>query len=145
MDVLTKEQRRRNMQAIKSSNTKMERVFAKTLWSKGYRYRKNDKSVFGKPDIAIKKYKLAVFIDSEYFHGKDWDKNKHRIKTNREFWWKKIEGNMARDIVVINTLKGKGWKVIRFWSDEIRKNLANCVLTFEKALEERKWQQNIQK
>ena len=145
MDVLTEEQRRRNMQAIKSTNTRMERVFAKSLWLKGYRYRKNDKNVFGKPDLTIKKYKIAVFIDSEYFHGKDWEKNKHRIKTNRQFWWKKIEGNIARDKLVINTLQQEGWKVIRFWTDEVRKNLANCVITFEEVLEERKWQNDTHK
>ena len=72
----------------------MEVKLAKTLWRLGYRYRKNDKSVFGKPDLTFKKYRIAVFVDSEYFHGKDWKTQKYRIKTNRDFWWKKIEGNI---------------------------------------------------
>jgi DNA mismatch endonuclease (patch repair protein) len=143
MDVLTKAQRRKNMQAIRSKDTKMERVFATALWAQGFRYRKNDKTVFGKPDLTFKKYKIAIFIDSEFFHGKDWEKNKQRIQTNQQFWWKKIEGNMARDRLVINTLNNAGWKVIRFWTEEIRKNLANCIIIIEKTLEERKCQKNI--
>lgn len=115
------------MRAIRSKNTKMELLLAKTLWSKGVRYRKNDNSVFGKPDLTIKKYKIAIFIDSEYFHGKDWETEKYRIKTNREFWWKKIEENQKRDITVNGFLVNKGWKVLRFWSQEIRKNLDLCL------------------
>ena len=93
MDVLTKEQRRKNMQAIRSKETKDEVLLAKALWQRGHRYRKNDKTVFGKPDLTFKRYKLAIFVDSEYFHGKDWNIEKHRIQTNRDFWWAKIEGN----------------------------------------------------
>jgi len=143
MDVLTKEQRRRNMQAIRSKETKMEVVLAKTLWQRGHRYRKNNKTVFGKPDFTFKKYKIAIFIDSEYFHGKDWEKNKHRIQTNQQFWWDKIESNMRRDLKVINTLKEKRWIVIRFWSEEIRKNLANCIHAIESALDLRKNEEPI--
>ena len=127
MDVLTPEQRTKNMKAIRSKNTKMEVLLAKSLWAKGVRYRKNDKSLFGTPDLSIKKHKIAVFVDSEYFHGKDWAKEKYRIKTNREFWWKKIEGNIRRDQTVNQFLVDKGWKVIRFWSKDIYKNLNLCV------------------
>lgn len=134
MDVLTKEQRRKNMQAIKSKGTKDEILLAKTLWQRGHRYRKNNKTVFGKPDLTFTKYKVAVFVDSEYFHGKDWDTEKLRIKTNREFWWTKIEGNMQRDLNVNEQLINNGWKVLRFWSKEIRKNLAYCVKEIEQNL-----------
>lgn len=96
MDVLTKEQRRKNMQAIKSKNTKIEELLAKALWLRGFRYRRNNKNVFGKPDFIFKKYKIAIFCDSEYFHGKDWETQKHRIKINTEFWHKKIESNIDR-------------------------------------------------
>jgi len=95
MDVHTKEQRSRNMRAIRSTNTKMEIVLAKALWARGLRYRKNDKKVFGRPDLTLKRYKLAIFVDSEFFHGKDWENSKFIIKSQREFWWKKIEGNIA--------------------------------------------------
>lgn len=127
MDVLTPEQRTKNMKAIRSKNTKMELLLSKTLWSKGIRYRKNDKSVFGKPDLSIKKYKIAIFVDSEYFHGKDWETEKYRIKTNREFWWKKIEGNQIRDQTVNAFLISKNWHVLRFWSREIEINLNHCI------------------
>ncbi|PVD54097.1 very short patch repair endonuclease [Terrimonas sp.] len=134
MDVLTKEQRRKNMQAIRSKETKDEVLLAKALWQRGHRYRKNDKTVFGKPDLTFKRYKLAIFVDSEYFHGKDWDTEKHRIQTNRDFWWAKIEGNMKRDSRVNEELVKTGWKVLRFWSKEIRKNLANCINKIEENL-----------
>lgn len=134
MDVLTKEQRRRNMQAIKSENTKDEVLLAKALWKRGWRYRKNNKKIFGKPDLTFVRQKLAIFVDSEYFHGKDWDKEKYRIKSNRPFWWAKIEGNIQRDLRVNEQLINSGWKVMRFWSKEIRKNLAYCVREIEQNL-----------
>ena len=115
------------MQAIKSKGTKMELLLSKALWSSGVRYRKNDRSVFGVPDLTIKKYKIAIFVDSEYFHGKAWETEKYRIKSNREFWWKKIESNIRRDQAVNTILVDNGWKVLRFWSRDIRKNLNLCI------------------
>jgi DNA mismatch endonuclease, patch repair protein len=138
MDVLTPEQRTKNMKAIRSTNTKMELLLAKSLWKNGVRYRKNDKTVYGKPDLTIKKYKIAIFVDSEYFHGKDWDIDKYRIKSNREFWWKKIEENQKRDQTVNSFLVDKEWKVLRFWSQEIRKNLNLCIDKIIAAINERK-------
>jgi DNA mismatch endonuclease (patch repair protein) len=138
MDVLTKEQRRKNMKAIKSKGTKIEELLGKALWSKGLRYRKNNKGVFGKPDFTFKKYKIAIFCDSEYFHGKDWETQKLRIKTNTEFWHKKIEGNIERDKLVNDTLLKIGWQVFRFWGEEIKKNLDLCVSKIEQAIEDRK-------
>ncbi|MDD4353831.1 MAG: very short patch repair endonuclease [Candidatus Nanoarchaeia archaeon] len=137
MDVLTKEQRRKNMQEISNSNTKMEVVLAKALWEKGYRYRKNDKTVFGKPDLTFKRLKIAIFVDSEYFHGKDWDINKHRIKTNRKFWWKKIESNIKRDCEVNIRLKKEEWKILRFWSKDVQKNLLSCTRKIDRIISER--------
>ena len=122
------------MQAIRNKDTKVEVLLAKALWERGHRYRKNDKSVFGKPDLTFKRHKVAIFVDSEYFHGKDWDKEKHRIQTNRDFWWAKIEGNMKRDKRVNEELVRTGWKVLRYWSKEIRKNLASCIHQIEKNL-----------
>src|SRR5450432_3450707 len=134
MDVLTVEQRRKNMQAIRNRDTKAELALAKLLWLKGLRYRKNNKTVFGKPDLTFKGLKIAVFVDSEFFHGKDWEFQKHRIKTNREFWWKKIEGNMKRDLLVINKLETEEWIVLRFWDKEVLKNTSNCVNKIEDAV-----------
>ena len=127
MDRITPEQRSKNMRAIHSTNTKDEVRLAKALWNLGYRYRKNNKTVFGTPDLTFKKLKIAIFVDSEFFHGKDWETHKDRVKTNTEFWQKKIERNMQRDIEVNKYLESQNWKVLRFWSEEVEKNLEDCV------------------
>lgn len=126
------------MRAIKSKGTKMELLLARALWSTGVRYRKNDKSVFGVPDLSIKKFKIAIFVDSEYFHGKEWKTEKYRIKSNREFWWRKIEGNIKRDQAVNTILVNNGWKVLRFWSGDIRKNLNLCIDQINAVIAEQK-------
>ena len=138
MDVLTAEQRRKNMQAIKYKATKAEILLAKALWHRGHRYRKNDKTVFGKPDLTFKRHKLVIFVDSEYFHGKNWDIEKHRIQTNQQFWWTKIESNMKRDNQVNEELAKSGWNVLRFWSREIQRNLVSCIEIIEGNLKLRK-------
>lgn len=126
------------MQAIRNKKTRIEDRLSKALFSKGYRYRRNDQTVFGKPDIVFKRLKIAIFCDSEYFHGKDWQKEKNRIKTNTEFWHKKIEQNMLRDQKVNELLLKNNWKVLRFWGKEIEKNIDFCILEIKKAVEERK-------
>jgi len=131
MDNLTPEQRRKNMQAIKSAATKDEIRLAKALWNLGYRYRKNNKKIFGKPDITFAKYKIAIFVDSEFFHGKDWEVQQLRIKSNRDYWIPKIERNMKRDEEVNAFLVSENWTVLRFWSQEIRKNLEVCLAKIE--------------
>jgi DNA mismatch endonuclease (patch repair protein) len=127
MDRFTPEQRSKIMRAIKSKGTKDEVRLAKALWHLGYRYRKNDKTVFGTPDLTFKKRKVAVFVDSEFFHGKDWEAKKLRIKTNQEFWQKKIERNMERDKEVNDYLRSNDWIVLRFWSNEVKIALEDCI------------------
>jgi len=127
MDKLTKELRSKNMKAIKNKGSKIETLLMKALWQKGYRYRKNDKSIFGKPDIAFKKYKIVIFCDSEFWHGKDWKIKIYEIKSNKEFWYNKIESNIERDKLVNKTLQEQGWIVMRFWGKEIQKNLNVCL------------------
>lgn len=124
------------MQAVKSKGSKIEVMLARELWKRGFRYRKNDKTVYGKPDLTFKKYKIAVFVDSEFWHGKDWETRKYEIKSNCDFWFRKIEGNMARDRQVNEFLTANGWKVIRFWGEQIKKDLAGCVKIVEEALDE---------
>ena len=138
MDKLTKEQRRKNMQAVKNKGSKIEIALAKSLWKKGFRYRKNDKTVFGKPDFTFKGLKIAVFCDSEFWHGKDWEKRKHEHKSNVEFWQKKIERNIQRDIEVNEQLKKEGWRVLRFWGKDIEKNLDFCIQEIEQEIKKRK-------
>ncbi|MBE8727290.1 very short patch repair endonuclease [Flavobacterium hungaricum] len=135
MDNLTPEQRRKNMQAIKSTNTKEEVRLAKALWKLGYRYRKNNKKIFGKPDLTFASYKIAIFIDSEFFHGKDWETQQLRIKSNRDYWIPKIERNRKRDIEVNEYLLSKNWKVLRFWSKEIQKELESCIKKIRQEIE----------
>ncbi len=132
MDRLTPEQRRKNMQAVKSTGSKIEVKLAKALFSKGYRYRKNDKTVFGKPDLTFKKYKIAIFVDSEFWHGKDWNNHKDDHKSNIDFWHQKIEKNIERDKIVNKELISSGWTVLRFWGKEINKNLDEVISTIEK-------------
>lgn len=137
-DDLTPEQRRRNMQAIHSNDTTIELLLRKALWECGVRYRKNYKKLIGKPDIAITKYKIAVFCDSDYWHGYDWENRNQRIKSNRDYWVPKIERNMARDREVTEALQRDGWLVLRFWEWQIRKHLSECVESVLQAIETRK-------
>ncbi len=134
MDNLTSIQRSKIMRAIRSTNTKDEVRLAKALWHLGYRYRKNNRKVFGTPDLTFKKLKIAIFVDSEFFHGKDWEIQKNRFKTNQEFWQAKIERNIQRDIEVNNYLMEQGWTVIRFWSTEIKNNLEDCIAKIQKEI-----------
>lgn len=129
MDRLTKEQRHRNMSANKSKGTKLEILFGKLLWNAGIRYRKNDKSVAGKPDFVIKKARIAIFCDGEFWHGRNWDVRKYDHKSNCEFWYSKIERNMERDKEVNDELQKCGWKVFRFWETEIKQKPDVCLNT----------------
>ena len=138
MDRLTAEQRRKCMQANKSTGTKPELLLAKAMWRLGLRYRKNNKTVFGKPDFSFKKYKVAVFVDGEFWHGKDWERRKNDIKSNREFWLAKIERNMRRDAEVTGRLKEEGWTVFRFWDRELAKNPNDAAEKIQKVIHEKR-------
>ena len=133
-DKLTPEQRSKVMSAIRGKGTKIELRLARALWNEGLRYRKNDKSVFGTPDLVFKGKKVAIFVDSEFWHGKDWANQKNRIKTNSEFWINKIEANIRRDVLVNITLQQQGWTVLRFWGKEVEKELDYCVSQVKEAL-----------
>jgi DNA mismatch endonuclease Vsr len=137
-DDLTPEQRRKNMQAIKSRDTSIELRLRKALWENGVRYRKNYNKLIGKPDIAITKYKIAVFCDSDYWHGYDWESRNQKIKSNRDYWVPKIERNMARDKEVTEALQRDGWLVMRFWEWQIKKQLNACIESVLQAVEARK-------
>ncbi len=134
MDDLTPEQRKKNMKAIKSKDTKCEVMLRKALWKKGYRYFKNYKKLPGTPDIVFIKAKTAIFADGEFWHGYKWEENKKRIKTRKDYWIPKIERNMERDKEVTAELKKSGWRVLRFWSRDVEKNLEKCVKEIEKVL-----------
>ena len=136
MDRLTKEQRHKNMKNIKNKDTGIEVTLRKALWNKGYRYRKNDKRLPGKPDIVLTKYKIAIFCDSEFFHGKDWEALKPQLERgkNADFWIEKISKNQQRDEEVNQQLQYLGWTVIRFWGKDITKHTDECVHVIEETI-----------
>ena len=134
MDKHTPEQRRKNMQAVKNKDSQIELLLRKELWARGLRYRKNVNLIYGKPDIVFIGKKVAVFCDSEFWHGYNWEERKKDFKSHQEFWIPKIERNMERDAEVTARLESEGWMVIRFWGNEIKKNTAQCADIIEKAV-----------
>lgn len=136
MDNLTKEQRQKNMRNIRSKDTAIEIKLRKALWEKGYRYKKNVQTLPGKPDIVLTKYKIVIFCDSEFFHGKDWEVLKPRIEAgnNSEYWMKKITRNMERDDENNKQLLFLGWTVIRFWGKDILKRTDECIKVIEECI-----------
>ena len=145
MDNLTVEQRRKNKRHIKSKDTSIEVKLRKELWSRGYRYRKNVSNLPGKPDIVLTKYKIAIFCDSEFFHGKDWEVLKPRLEksNNADYWEKKISRNMERDNEINKKLLFMGWTVIRFWGKDILKNIDDCISVIEDVIWEQKMNQDV--
>ena len=136
-DRLTAEQRKKCMSNIHSKDTDIEVKLRNALWHRGYRYRKNYNKIPGKPDIALTKYKIAVFCDSEFFHGKDWDESLHAQilrGSNPEFWEKKILRNMERDQEVNQQLGSLGWVVLRFWGKDIKKDPEKCIEVIEETI-----------
>jgi len=138
MDKHTPEQRRRNMQAVKNKDSKIEIVLRKALFAKGYRYRKNCADVFGHPDIVFTRYKIAIFCDSEFWHGHDWERRKSDFKSRTDFWIPKIECNMERDREVNEKLSEQGYLVLRFWGKRILKDLDGVIDEIERAIKLRK-------
>ncbi|AZQ59627.1 very short patch repair endonuclease [Maribacter sp. MJ134] len=123
----TTPQRSKIMSKIRGKNTKPELAFRKALYAAGYRYRIDYKKLIGKPDIALPKYKTVIFIDGDYWHGKDWELRKPKIKTNSAFWVAKFERNIQRDKEVNLALAEKGYTVFRFWESEIKKDIGACL------------------
>jgi DNA mismatch endonuclease (patch repair protein) len=128
------------MSKIRPKDTKIEVALRKALWAKGYRYRKNYKKVPGSPDICLTKYKIAIFCDGEFFHGKDWEVRKAKVAqgNNGEYWVKKIQENMLRDDVKDKELNALGWTVIHFWGKDILKNTETCISVIEETIFELK-------
>jgi DNA mismatch endonuclease (patch repair protein) len=131
------------MKNIKSKDTKVEIKLRKALWHKGYRYRKNYSALPGKPDIVLTKYKIAIFCDSEFFHGKDWEVLKPRLENgnNPDYWVSKISRNRQRDDEVNKKLLYEGWTVIRFWGKEITKHVDECIEVIEETIFDLKMQE----
>lgn len=125
MKLETTIKRSKIMKSIKGSDTGIEVRLRKALWHKGVRYRKNFKVFDCYPDIVITKYKIAVFCDGNFWHGKELQKRP--IKHNSSYWNEKIRRNVERDLENTIELRDNGWIVLRFWEDDIQNNLPNCV------------------
>ena len=113
------------MSRIRYKDTVAEMMLRKSLYSKGIRYRLNVKSLPGKPDIVFFKDKIAIFVDGDFWHGKDW--NKLQLRLSNGYWLKKISGNIKRDRLVTLKLEKGGWMVFRFWESDIKKNVENIT------------------
>ncbi len=133
----TKEQISFNMSRVKNKDSDIELKLREALWERGLRYRKNVTAIEGKPDIVFLGKKVAVFCDSEFWHGYNWEERKKDFKSNQDFWIPKIERNIERDKEVNATLEAQGWIVLRFWGKEIKKNCEACVNRIEAILKER--------
>lgn len=147
-DIKSVEDRSKNMAAIHSRDTKPEIILRKALWKRGYRYRKNYSKLPGKPDIVLSRYKVCVFVDSEFFHGKGFfsgyqGRKYHSLQeqlqhsNHPQFWLNKIRNNIERDRKEETELKNMGWIVIRFWSKDVTKNVQACVSVIEKTISSR--------
>ena len=124
------------MSRIRGKDTSIEVVLRKALWHKGFRYRKNYKGLPGRPDIVLTKYRIAIFCDSEFFHGKDWEILKPRLEKgkNPDYWVKKIERNIQRDEEKDQQLNFMGWTVIHFWGKDILKDTEQCIRVIEETI-----------
>lgn len=114
---------KKTMKGNKKKDTSIELLLRRALFKRGVRYRKNAKSILGTPDIAIKKYKLLIFCDGDFWHGKEY----YGVKTHEWFWNEKIKRNRERDLEYTIRLRDEGWTVLRFWESEIKKDVEKCV------------------
>ena len=126
------------MSKIRSINTRPELLLRKSLWARGIRYNINVNALPGSPDIVIKKARLAVFVDGEFWHGYNWEEKKKRIKANRKFWIPKIQRNMQRDNENNLMLKKLGYEVLRFWEHQVKKQPVKCISKVMKAIDRTK-------
>lgn len=122
------------MSAVKSANTTPEVLLRKTLWRMGLRYRLNVKTLPGKPDIVFAKAKVALFVDGDFWHGRQWRLRGYKSLesqfdgvSNKPYWVEKIRRNIARDREVGGQLRKLGWRVVRVWESEIKKDVGKAV------------------
>jgi len=125
-----------NMSRVRATGSKIEKMMLAGIRKAGMKkYRKNTSEVYGKPDFSWKEYKVAVFCDSDFWHGYKWGKKfKDSFKVRKKFWVNKIQSNMQRDKRVNRKLAEEGWKVLRFWEHEIMRSPEKCILKIEKAM-----------
>lgn len=132
----TTKERSSLMSKIRSNNTKPELVFRKKLWGNGIRFSRKVSNLQEKPDIVLNKYKIAIFIDGEFWHGYHWEEKKKKLKANREYWIPKIERNILRDRKNTRKLRKDGWRVVRFWGHQINKDTEKCLQKIKRMMKE---------
>jgi DNA mismatch endonuclease (patch repair protein) len=135
-DQFSSEKRSQIMRKIKSKNTKLENKIISDLWKKGYRFRRNVTSLYGKPDIAVKKYKVVIFIDSCFWHG--CPEHCRMPASNKSYWENKIKNNKERDKKVTEHYKEKGWNILRIWEHELKNNYETTLTKIEKFINKAK-------
>jgi DNA mismatch endonuclease (patch repair protein) len=122
------------MRKIRSDKTAPEILLQKALRKEKIKFKKNCVNVIGKPDIALIDRKIAIFVDGEFWHGYRWKQKKKKIKDNRDYWIPKIERNIARDKKNNRKLRESGWQVIRFWQQQLIKDIPKCIQKIKKNL-----------
>jgi DNA mismatch endonuclease, patch repair protein len=137
MDRLTKEQRSRVMSHVRPKGSKIEMRLRRALWARGLRYRLHAKQLPGTPDIVFTRAKVAIFVDSEFWHGHDWERRKADFKSNTDFWYAKIERNIQRDHDVNSQLEQAGWIILRFWGKEVENRIEECIDKIQNVVESR--------
>lgn len=133
-DKLTPEKRSWNMSRIKGKDTKIEVEVRKYLFSKGYRFRKNDNRYPGKPDIVLPKYHVAIFVHGCFWHRHEGCKDATTPKTRTEFWLEKFDKNVKNDQIKQEKLRELGWKVIVIWECELKRSFQETMDKVEKEL-----------
>ena len=115
------------MRSIRSKDSEIERLLRRELWKRGLRYRKNVKTVFGKPDIVFLRKKIAIFVDSEFWHGFNFHIHENDFHTRKKYWINKIKRNIERDLEVTMRLRDDNWIVLRYWGKDIINKLNDCA------------------
>ncbi|MFR7562448.1 MAG: very short patch repair endonuclease [Coprobacillaceae bacterium] len=117
----------KRMAHVKTKKNSAEVMLAKSLWHRGYRYRLNYKALPGSPDVALTKYRIAIFIDGEFWHGKNFEQRKNKLKNNKDYWIEKIQENIDRDLRNDKLLRQMDWYPIHFWSNDVIKYCNQCI------------------
>ena len=125
------------MSSIRSKDTSIELLLRSGLFKSGLRFRKHYNKLPGKPDIVFTKQKIAIFLDSDFWHGRDWPKLKKRLNTNSNYWIPKIENNIIRDNQTNELLNDLGWTVLRYWESDIRAEPDKYIIEIKLAIAER--------
>jgi len=134
-DIFTKQKRSEIMSKIKNKDSVAELMLRRTLYRNNIRFRIHNSKIFGKPDISVSKYRLAIFVDGDWWHGRHFAKENEKYSV---FWSKKIQGNMDRDKTVNEKLRSENWAILRFWQKDIERDPDGPALKIKEFIEEKR-------